>query len=176
MPTDFSTLSAYLVVPSWTKFLVALCILLAVQLVVWRATGTLTLGLLAALPSLFLLSILGWFPLWSVVLGCLLVGGSLLATSSSTGSTVYLKNWEAFGNRLKEAYIAKFGYANSSFDEEIDNHVRIMQTMGKGFEMGTKEAAEDWLKRMAHMVEVPYIIPEEECLPESKKTEQFAKE
>lgn len=83
---------------------------------------------------------------------------------------VYYK-WEAFGNRLKEAYVAKFGYSNSGFNEEVDTHILGMRTMGG--KSPTKEMYEDWLKRMARFVEVPFAVPEEEHLSEEEKTEQF---
>ena len=81
-----------------------------------------------------------------------------------------LLRWREFGNRLKVAYVAKFGYENIAFNEEVDNHTRIMRTMSN---MDTKQSAEDWLKRMAHMVEVKYVIPEEEYLSETEKTKQL---
>ncbi len=81
--------------------------------------------------------------------------------------------WAAFGNRLKTAYTAKFGYPNPAFNDEVDQHIRVMRTMRKHTEALTKELSEDWLKRAARMVEVPYVIPSEEHWSEEAKTEQF---
>lgn len=84
----------------------------------------------------------------------------------------YLK-WRDFGNRMKSAYVAKFGYPNPAFDKEIDAHVLAMEALGKGY---TKSLDKDWLKRMASFVEVPWAIPEEEHLSETDKTELFGED
>ncbi len=90
------------------------------------------------------------------------------------GSEVYkyikYKKWRAFGTRLKEAYTAKFGYPNPGFEQEVDQHIKAMEALGHGY---TKSIDEDWLKRMAKFVEVPWAIPEEERLSEVEKTEQY---
>ena len=88
---------------------------------------------------------------------------------------VRYKKWEDFGNRLKLAYAAKFGGENSAFNKEIDDMVLQCKTMKKGIGDSTKSNAEMRLKRYAHMVEVPYIIPEEEHLSEVEKTEELMK-
>jgi hypothetical protein len=80
------------------------------------------------------------------------------------------KKWADFGNRMKAAYTAKFGYENTGFNEEVDQHIAVMHTLGKGY---TKSLNEDWLKRMAKFVEIPYIIPEEEHESEEDKTKEF---
>ena len=80
--------------------------------------------------------------------------------------------WSAYGNRLKEAYSAKFGGANPAFNVEVDMHISSVRAMG-GSSM-TKETNMDWLKRMAEFVEVPWAVPNEERLSEVEKTEQYA--
>jgi hypothetical protein len=58
-----------------------------------------------------------------------------------------------YASRLKEAYIIKFGYSDTSFEKEVDQHVRAMEV----FEPGrTRRLNEDWLKRIAKFVEVPW--------------------
>ena len=79
----------------------------------------------------------------------------------------YYLHWNAFGNRLKVAYEAKFGYPNPEFNKEVDQHIKIMESMGKGY---VKEIAEDWLKRMAKFVGVPFAVPAEERMSEMDKT------
>lgn len=81
----------------------------------------------------------------------------------------YLK-WKAFGNRMKVAYEAKFGYINTGFNQEVDQHIKAMEVLGKG---STKTINEDWLKRMAKFVEIPYVIPEEEYQSEEDKVNKF---
>lgn len=80
------------------------------------------------------------------------------------------KRWDSFGNRMKVAYEAKFGYSNSAFNKEVDQHVLAMRALGKGY---TKDIDKAWMKRMAKFVEVPFIIPEEEKLAEVDKTRSF---
>ena len=83
------------------------------------------------------------------------------------------KRWDDFGNRLKLAYTAKFGGENLAFNQEID--AMILQCKTLSVKSGdTKINAENRLRRYAHMVEVPYIIPEEEHLSETEKTEELA--
>ena len=84
----------------------------------------------------------------------------------------YLK-WRAFGNRLKAAYTAKFGGENIGFNQEVDQRINVMRSLGKG---STKSLAEDWLKRIAKFVEVPWAIPVEERLSEAEKTNNFSDE
>jgi len=89
------------------------------------------------------------------------------------GKMVYrYYKWSAYGNRMKEAYSAKFGGANPAFNVEIDMHISAVRAMG-GSSM-TKETNMDWLKRMAEFVEVPWAVPGEERLSEVEKTEQYA--
>jgi hypothetical protein len=80
------------------------------------------------------------------------------------------QKWGAFGNRMKAAYSSKFGGDNPAFSQEVDQHIKAMQALGKGT---TKTINEEWLKRMAKFVEIPYVVPEEEILSEIEKTEQF---
>ncbi len=79
--------------------------------------------------------------------------------------------WEAYGNRLKEAYSAKFGGENTAFNDEVDMRIKVMKTLGRGY---TKKVHKDWLKRTAKFVEIPWAIPEEEYFSEDEKTAQFA--
>jgi hypothetical protein len=58
--------------------------------------------------------------------------------------------WEAYGNRLKEAYSAKFGGENKGFNDEVNNRIVIMQKLKHGF---TNTIAYDWLKRMKKFTE-----------------------
>jgi len=81
--------------------------------------------------------------------------------------------WNAFGERLKEAYAAKFNGENSAFNEEVDTLIKIMRTLGKGY---TKKIAENRLKALSSFAEIPYVIPEEEYQSEAVKTVQFGKE
>ncbi len=101
-----------------------------------------------------------------------LVIGSIIGVFRHGVEIVRYYKWSAFGNRLKIGYVAKFGYSNPAFNDEVDNHIRTMRVMVKT-EQGTRKLAEDWLKRMAHMVEVPFAVPEEEHLSEEQKTEEF---
>ncbi len=106
------------------------------------------------------------------VIGIVGVIGAFLVIMGGTEVYKYIKykKWRAFGNRLKEAYTAKFGYPNPGFEQEVDQHIRAMEALGHGY---TKSLDEDWLKRMAKFVEVPWAIPEEERLSEVEKTEQY---
>jgi hypothetical protein len=58
-----------------------------------------------------------------------------------------------YATRLKAAYTIKFGYPDPSFEKEVDRHVKALEV----FEQGrTRRISEEWLKRMAKFVEVPW--------------------
>lgn len=81
------------------------------------------------------------------------------------------KKWDAFGNRMKVAYSAKFGGKNPAFNEAVDQHILAVKVLGKGY---TKDINIQWLKRMAKFVEIPWAIPEEEKWSEVKKTNSYS--
>jgi hypothetical protein len=81
------------------------------------------------------------------------------------------KKWDAFGNRMKLAYSAKFGGKNPAFNNAVDQHILAVKVLGKGY---TKNINMQWLKRMAKFVEIPWAIPEEERLTEVEKTNSFS--
>lgn len=81
------------------------------------------------------------------------------------------KKWDAFGNRMKLAYSAKFGGKNPAFNNAVDQHILAVKVFGKGY---TKDINIQWLKRMAKFVEIPWAIPEEERLTEVEKTNSFS--
>jgi len=102
-------------------------------------------------------AMVGLLPIFYAVLIIISIAGIFMG-----GQAVYhYYKWNAFGNRLKLAYTAKFGGENPAFNSEVDGHIKVLQALGKGY---TKSQAEDWLKRMAKFVEVPWAIPDEERL------------
>jgi len=80
------------------------------------------------------------------------------------------KKWDSFGNRMKEAYSAKFSGENPAFNAEVDAHIKIMKTLGKG---ATKGMTWDWLRSRCKFVEIPCVVPEEEYLAEVEKTRRL---
>jgi len=100
----------------------------------------------------------------ALICGCILGLGKGL---SGRMAIEHCLHWKAFGNRLKVAYEAKFGYPNPEFNKMVDQHIKIMESMGRGY---TKGIAEDWLKQMAKFTEVPFAVPDEERLTEGSKT------
>jgi hypothetical protein len=109
-----------------------------------------------------------------IVFSCGIIIGifQYLDQDSVVRKYIRYKRWDSFGNRMKVAYEAKFGYSNSAFDKEVDQHVLAMKSLGKGY---TKTVDKQWMKRMAKFVEVPFVIPEEERLSEEDKTRSFSK-
>jgi hypothetical protein len=109
-----------------------------------------------------------------IILSTVVVIGvfSFMGEDSPVRKYIRYKKWVSFGNRLKVAYEAKFGYRNPAFDEEIDHRVKAMRSLGKGY---TKSVNYSKLKALAKFVEVPFIIPEEEMLAEEDKTRSFSK-
>jgi len=88
------------------------------------------------------------------------------------GKYIRVKRWDQFGERMKVAYEAKFGFSSSDFNNQVDSHVKAMRALGKGY---TKSVDMDWMKRMAKFVEVPWAIPEEEKWSETEKTRRFGR-
>lgn len=99
-----------------------------------------------------------------------------MATFAGTAIVYRYHKWNEFGKRLKEAYAAKYGYMNPAYNEQVDIRVRAMRALSRHTLQGTKEANEEALKQLAHMVEVKYVIPFEDRLSETEKTELIAKE
>lgn len=114
------------------------------------------------------LALFGIIPLWTVTF----FGILSLAFIYKTGTIVVhrIMMWNAYSNRLKEAYSAKFGENNPAFGDEVDGHIKVMKSLGRGY---TKSVHLDKLKRLSSFVEVPFIIPEEDHLPEEEKTRAF---
>lgn len=114
------------------------------------------------------LALFGIIPLWAVMISVFLS----LAFAFKAGTIVVhrLIMWTAFGNRLKAAYSAKFSGENPAFSEEVDAHIKVMKSLGRGH---TKSVHMGKLKRLSAFVEVPFRIPEEDCLPEEEKTRAF---
>jgi hypothetical protein len=118
----------------------------------------------------------GLFDILPIVMcACVVLGvfGTLVGGPAAVTYVTY-KKWEQFGIRLKLAYEAKFGYSNPAFNEEVDGLVLSMRSNSKG-EGLTKEQNEKRLKRLARFVEVKFVIPEEERLAETEKTEMLAR-
>ena len=118
--------------------------------------------------ALIALALFGILPLWAVML----FGLPPLAFAFKAGTIVVHRiiMWSAFGNRLKVAYSAKFNGESPAFSEEVDAHIKVMKSLGRGH---TKSVHMDKLKRLSAFVEVPFRIPEEDCLPEEEKTRAF---
>ena len=108
----------------------------------------------------------------TVVMGVfkMFAGDDDMETIENKGYFKRYKIWGDFGNRLKAGYVAKFGYSNSAFDEDVDMHISAMRALGKGT---TKTINEEWIKRMAKFVEVPFNVPEEERWTEEEKVKTF---
>ena len=76
--------------------------------------------------------------------------------------------WSSFGRRMKRAYAAKFGGENSAFNTDLDYRIKVMRTQGDGH---TWTLAEDWLRRMAKFVEIPWKDISDEASQEDESLE-----
>jgi hypothetical protein len=63
-------------------------------------------------------------------------------------------DWTRYGERLKLAYSAKFGGDNPGFNEEVDNHIKILVNTDKGF---ARQLAKDWVERMSKFVGIHWL-------------------
>jgi hypothetical protein len=118
-------------------------------------------------PSVFS----GWLlPLVFSIMMTLFIVKSIGGVSCVVKRVKRYRMWDALGNRMKEAYSAKFGGENPAFNTEVDAHIKIMKTLGKG---ATKGMTWYWLRSRCKFVEIPCVVPEEECLAEVEKTRQF---
>lgn len=144
--------------------ILTLVLIVVVTIVGFTMVKSYASGLPPDTPPTFILFV----ELLPILLGAVLVL-SVFTSIVTPVITRHLK-WRSFGNRMKEAYTAKFGYPNPAFNQEIDQHIKAVETLGKGY---TKSIDMDWLKRMAEFTEIPFIIPEEEYLSEEEKTSKF---
>lgn len=72
-------------------------------------------------------------------------------------------NWRRYGERMKEAYAAKFGYRDPDFETQVDQHIAVMRVSGKG---NTRDVSEAWLKDRAKFVEIPWMDIDNEASEE----------
>jgi len=120
---------------------------------------------------------------WTTTLVPIILSGSVIISifkyyvgEEDTGERrivriIRYKKWDAFGNRMKVAYSAKFGGKNPAFSEAVGQHITAVKVLGKGY---TKDINIQWLKRTAKFVEIPWAIPEEEKWSEVKKTDSYS--
>lgn len=125
--------------------------------VVWLVTymhfGSPRLSAFISLGTMLIVTMLGMIPIWiTFIYGTMVVGSLFFFTGDSESQEIAQarNTWAAYGERLKEAYAAKFGGRNPGFEDEVDKRIAVMQNLKKGF---THTIARDWLKRTENFTE-----------------------
>ena len=133
--------------------IISLTATVAIFLFLLLITGSYIFAFITSVPFLFLNSMIGNVPYWIPIVYSF-VGIALSATYAMYKEEGVLPPtpdyWDDYGNRIKNAYSAKFGGANTGFNEEVDGRIEVMKHNGKGF---TRTIATLWLKRMHQFTE-----------------------
>jgi hypothetical protein len=137
--------------------LIIIFIALIVGIAIFIFTHSYLLVIIAGWITLYIGASMGFIPffipVFYVLISIILISYSIFNYKPSDlpeAPSEQFDYWEAYGNRLKEAYSAKFGGENKGFNDEVNNRIVIMQKLKHGF---TNTIAYDWLKRMKKFTE-----------------------
>ena len=151
MDSILNNVSINLGVPTWVLTLIiglSITVFFTLSTYIWTAnfTSSVVVGLLG---SLGFGALLGYIPLWTVLIYGLLVIVFMVRYMYSGDTNITYES--TYAENLKKAYEAKFGYRNSEFDKEIDQHILAVENLNKGF---TRTIHMEKLKRLEKFVEV----------------------
>lgn len=147
--------------PHWIWLASGIAVAIIISVAVLFYTGSWLITVVANTAIVGLLALMRILPVWffaiSVIFGvsAILSGRGVGSGNPTTETTTFTDrfSWLRYGKRMKRAYASKFGYDNSGFNQEVDTRIEIMRTQGKGT---TRTLSQDWLKRNAQFVEIPW--------------------
>lgn len=154
--TIINQLSSYLGINSMIiMFIIISSLAIILYILTYLYFGSPFFASLTSLMPIVLATILGFVPIWILLLYGILGLTQLFFKYGSTSqveqiATEDMDKWDIYANRLKDAYSAKFGGENSGFNQEVDLRIKVMQHNRNGF---THTIARDWLKRMERFTE-----------------------
>lgn len=136
--------------------LIGLLIILAsvcvVGILTYLYTGSYLISSFMQIPILIFGLYLGWIPIWILLIYLTFCAGMLILAPASEPMPEREDTdaWSSYGQRLKNAYSAKFGGENAGFNDEVDKRIEIMRHLKRGF---SHTIARDWLRRMKGFTE-----------------------
>jgi hypothetical protein len=108
-----------LILFSWTRSYLLLALV---------TFGLTLFGTLTGFIPLWVAVLVGVPPMVAILLGIFTLGCSLPTTSEELPSAPPAD----YGERLKLAYEAKFGYREPEFDKEVDSHIKALGVLRRG--------------------------------------------
>ncbi len=135
--------------------IIVLSVTFLVNIFVLFITKSRLISLISSMISILFCSIVGIIPLWITVTTLLTCGIYTFYYISASpvvpdGDSV-IDYWDLYSDRMKKAYEAKFGYANTGFDDEVNRRINVMKNINSGF---TQTIAKEWLNRMERFTEM----------------------
>jgi len=129
--------------------LISVGVLLALVISTYLWTGSMFFSSISLAIGVIVTSALGLTPVWIVPIFVVILFLSFMKYSYVGEPQVRYP--DSYRSRLIEAYQAKFGYIDPVFIEEIDSHIKAVETLRKGY---TRAVHKTQLKKLEKFVEL----------------------
>lgn len=154
-PNIFESFSHFLgIEESVLGIIICVLTILLLGINTFQLTGTISISCLITPPISLVFWIMGLIPIWMIgifTLLAIIIHTSQLYSFSPTSEHF---NWNSYGERVKQAYSAKYFGENSGFNEEVDVRIKIMRETDKGIQ---RELAKAWLRRKSRWLELKWL-------------------
>lgn len=129
--------------------IMASCFVVVSFMFIYARSRNMTLSLAVANISDIVFAVMGMIPIYTIVI---LVAMSffIIWKYSQKGEDI-ITYPESYRDRMIRAYEAKFGGSNPAFNEQLDSHIKAVESLRKGY---TRSVHMDALKRLEKFVEV----------------------
>lgn len=129
--------------------IMASCFVVVSFMFIYARSRNMTLSLAVANISGIVFAVMGMIPIYTIVI---LVAMSffIIWKYSQKGEDI-ITYPESYRDRMIRAYEAKFGGSNPAFNEQLDSHIKAVESLRKGY---TRSVHMDALKRLEKFVEV----------------------
>lgn len=129
--------------------IVAMASVLVMTLFIYLRTANMLFSTAFMNFGIIMMASFGFIPLWIIPISLIITALAYYRWINHS-EVVITEDYQPYGDKLKLAYEAKFGYRNPEFDKEIDQHIKVVENLGKGY---TRTIHLNKLKRLAKFVE-----------------------
>jgi len=129
--------------------LISFSFLALLAMFIYLKTMNIALSSVAMVIGSIVTSFLGLTPVWIVPIFVVIALLSFLKYSYVGEPSIRYPG--SYRERLLQAYAAKFGYIDPVFIEEIDSHIKAVETLRKGY---TRAVHKTQLKKLEKFVEL----------------------
>ena len=133
--------------PEILGIIFTICLTTITAIFIYLKTRHMIISLITPVAIPLFTSFIGLTPIWIMPIYIAIAIVLVLKQSYIDNNSVS----ESYRDSLIRAYEAKFGYNNPAFNEEVDSHIKAVETLRKGY---TRAAHRDKLKRLEKFVEV----------------------